>query len=146
MNLARNIVAMVLVTGSLWGCSMSQSQDASKPVALAGSQWQVQEIDGEPVAADSEVTIGFSEEGRVFGNSSCNRYQGGWHAEDNLLELSRMAATRMACPDTLMHQESRFLQLLGNVQNYRFEPDGRLVLETVEGVRITAVPSVIGSD
>lgn len=146
MSLAKNIFAMVLVTGTLWGCSVSQEQEAGKQIALAGSQWQVQEIDGQPVETDSEVTIGFSEEGRVFGNSSCNRYQGGWHAEDNLIELSRMAATRMACPDTLMHQETRFLQLLGNVQNYRFERDGRLVLETVEGTRIIAVPSVIGPE
>jgi hypothetical protein len=38
-----------------------------------------------------------------------------------------------------MQQESRFLKLLGDVRRYQFEADGRLVLETVDGARITAV-------
>jgi heat shock protein HslJ len=86
------------------------------------------------VSQDGEVTIAFSEEGRVSGTSSCNRYQGGWDASGNQLELSRMA-----CPAPLMQQESRFLKLLGDVRRYQFEADGRLVLETVDGARITAV-------
>jgi heat shock protein HslJ len=139
MSLAKNILAMLLVTGSLWGCSLSQERATGKTMSLAGSQWQVQEIDGDPVSQDGEVTIAFSEEGRVSGTSSCNRYQGGWDASGNQLELSRMAATRMACPAPLMQQESRFLKLLGDVRRYQFEADGRLVLETVDGARITAV-------
>jgi len=146
MNLAKNILAMLLVTGSLWGCSLSQEREAGKRIVLAGSQWQVQDIDGQPVEADSDVTIRFAEEGRVSGNSSCNVYQGGWSADGSQLEFSQMAATRMACPENLMHQENRFLRVLGDVQNYRFEPSGRLVLETVNGTRITAIPSVIDSE
>ncbi|MBE0486273.1 META domain-containing protein [Marinobacter sp.] len=141
MNLAKNILAMLLVTGTLWGCSLSQEREAGKWFDLAGSDWQIQDIDGQPVEVDSEVTIRFAEEGRVYGNSSCNRYHGGWSAEGSQLEFSQMAATRMACPDNLMHQENRFLRLLGDVQNYRLEAGGRLVLETVNGTRITAVAS-----
>ncbi|MEC9084819.1 MAG: META domain-containing protein, partial [Pseudomonadota bacterium] len=107
----------------------------------AGSQWMVEEIDGEPVLEGSEVTIGFTDEGRVFGSSSCNRYNGGWHIQGQELVFSQMAATRMACPETLMQQENRFLKLLGDVHGYQFAADGRLVLETGQGVTILASPA-----
>ncbi|OJS99078.1 META domain-containing protein [Marinobacter nauticus] len=146
MSLAKNILAMLLVTGSLWGCSLSQERATGKTMNLAGSQWQVEEIDGDPVAEGSDVTIAFTDEGRVSGSSSCNRYQGGWDANGNQLELSRMAATRMACPEPLIQQENRFLKLLGDIRHYQFEADGRLVLETADGTKMTAVPQPSGKE
>src|SRR5690606_40326810 len=73
MSLAKNVMAMLLITGSLWGCSLNAEKEGGEPGSLAGSQWLVEEIDGEPVLEGSEVTIGFTDEGRVFGSSSCNR-------------------------------------------------------------------------
>ena len=108
MSLAKNVMAMLLITGSLWGCSLNAEKEGGTPGSLAGSQWLVEEIDGEPVLEGSEVTIGFTDEGRVFGSSSCNRYNGGWHIQGQELVFSQMAATRMACPETLMQQENRF--------------------------------------
>ncbi|MBB5319746.1 META domain-containing protein [Marinobacter oulmenensis] len=140
MSLAKNIMAMLLVTGSLWGCSLSQEREGDGSETLAGSQWRVEAIGDQPVAEGSTVTIGFSEDGRVFGSSSCNRYNGGWHVQGGTLEFSQMAATRMVCPDPAMAQENRFLELLEDVHRYQLEADGRLVLETPEGVTITAVP------
>lgn len=49
MNLAKNIFAMVLVTGSLWGCSLSEKKKAGTWLELAGSQRQVQSIEGQLV-------------------------------------------------------------------------------------------------
>ncbi|CCG96896.1 conserved hypothetical protein; putative exported protein [Marinobacter nauticus ATCC 49840] len=141
MSLAKNVMAMLLITGSLWGCSLNAEKEGGKPGSLAGSQWMVEEIDGEPVLEGSEVTIGFNDEGRVFGSSSCNRYNGGWHIQGQELVFSQMAATRMACPETLMQQENRFLKLLGDVHGYQFAADGRLVLETGQGVTILASPA-----
>ncbi|GGC63668.1 hypothetical protein [Marinobacter halophilus] len=54
MNLAKNIIAMVLVTGSLWGCSLSEKKKTGKWLELAGSQRQVQSIDGRLVLATVE--------------------------------------------------------------------------------------------
>ncbi|PSF05218.1 META domain-containing protein [Marinobacter fuscus] len=141
MSLAKNIFAMLLVTGSLWGCSLNQSQKEGQPGSLAGSNWLVESIDGKPVLTDSEITISFAEEGRVYGSSSCNRYNGGWHIQGQELEFTHMASTRMACPDSLMQQETRFLQVLNDVARYQVAGDGRLMLETSEGMTITAVAS-----
>ncbi|MBN7770296.1 META domain-containing protein [Marinobacter daepoensis] len=141
MSLAKNIIAMLLVTGSLWGCSISQEQGGDGQMSLAGSQWLVEEIAGEPLVAESQVTIGFTDEGRVFGSSSCNRYNGGWHVQGEELTFSQMATTRMACPGTLMQQEDRFLKLLGDVHRYQVTSDGQLVLETDDGITILATPS-----
>ncbi|MGC8120669.1 META domain-containing protein [Marinobacter sp. VGCF2001] len=141
MTLAKNIMAMLLVTGSLWGCALNTQSSSGAAVSLAGSQWQVLEIDGEPVIADSEVTLAFTEQGRVFGSSSCNRFNGGWHMQGEKLSFTHMAATKMACLDALMQQENRFLSLLGDVDRYQVENDGRLVLTTGQGTTLRALPS-----
>ena len=46
MSLAKNVMAMLLITGSLWGCSLNAEKEGGKPGSLAGSQWLVEEIDG----------------------------------------------------------------------------------------------------
>lgn len=142
MSNAKNILAMLMVTGSLWGCSLNQSKEADESqMNLAGSQWQVESIGGKSVIPDSDITIGFTDQGRVYGGASCNRYQGGWSAEGNHLEFSHMAATRMACAAELMDQEDRFLKLLSEAEVYELEADGKLILETASGQMIKATAS-----
>ena len=44
----------------------------------------------------------------------------------------------MACPEALMNQERKLLQLLPKVQRYRIDASGALVLETASGDAIVA--------
>jgi len=146
VSFSKNIIAVTLVTGSLWGCSLAQEKESEKQEALTGSQWFVQEIAGEPVLEKRDITITFDEEGSVYGSSSCNRYSGSWESSGNQLMFSTLASTRMACPEALMRQENRFLKLLGGVRQYQVDNAGRLVLKTDTEEVLEAVPWTDGRE
>ncbi len=137
-------LSALLALAAVTGCAPAEpAAPATKPAptggaALGGGEWQVFEINGVPVAANSKPTLTF-EEGRVSGAASCNRFMGGYTvAADGLkLEMSQMASTMMACPDQLMAQEGQFLGTLGAVKGYSYA-DGVLTLTAADGKTIRA--------
>ena len=109
------------------------------PAALLhGAEWVVEDLDGGGIIDRSRVTLNFAADGRVFGNGSCNTYNGGYVLTGEGLTLSRAAATMMACPPALMSQESRFFELLEKVQRFEISADGALILHTDDLRTITA--------
>ncbi|MEE4607769.1 MAG: META domain-containing protein [Desulfobacteraceae bacterium] len=105
---------------------------------LTGLEWIVETIGGVPVVEKSKATILFLEEGRVAGNASCNRFTGSYRLTGEGLSFGQMANTRMACEEPLNSQEMRLLELLQKVHRFEIGPQGRLVLHTPDGQRITA--------
>jgi heat shock protein HslJ/membrane-bound inhibitor of C-type lysozyme len=105
---------------------------------LTGLEWIVETIGGVPVAEKSEPTILFLEEGRVAGNASCNRFTGSFRLTGEGLTFGQMAGTMMACEEPLSRQEMRFLELLQKTHRFEIGAEGRLVLQTPDGQRITA--------
>jgi len=93
---------------------------------------------GAPVIDKSQATILFTEEGRVAGNASCNRFIGGYQLTGEGLSFAQMGNTMMACEDDLSLQEARFLELLQAVSRFEIAPGGRLVLHAPDGRSITA--------
>lgn len=71
----------------------------------------------------------FVTQGRITGQSACNRYFGSVTAGDNPgdMTLGKLGSTHMACPPTAMEMESRYLQALSNVTRFDFL-NGRLAL------------------
>lgn len=93
---------------------------------LEGTRWILtglvdeagQMIDALP---DVEATATF-EDGRVSGNSSCNRYGAGYTLVGNRLSISPgMMSTMMACPEPLMRQEAQFQAALAAAASYSIE-------------------------
>ncbi len=109
---------------------------------LTGRQWNVVEIDFQPVIQGSTVTMEFlAEKSRVSGQSACNRFLGGFALGGEGLKLGPIVTTRQACEDDgLNAQEQRFLQTLPEVTGFDIDTDGRLILLADGVVRIIAVP------
>ncbi len=105
---------------------------------LTGLEWIVETIGGVPMMDKSEPTILFLEEGRVAGNASCNRFMGSFQLTGEGLSFGQMGGTMMACEEPLSRQEARFLELLQKTHRFEIGPQGRLVLHTPDGQRITA--------
>jgi heat shock protein HslJ len=123
----------VLVGGkTLTGCG---GEPAS---LLQGAEWAVAEIGGAPLVAGSKVTLDFAPDGRLSGNSSCNRFTSAYTLSGEGLAISKAASTRMMCDATLMDQERRFLDTLGAVKNFSIAADGALLLNTGDGRTIKA--------
>ena len=57
------------------------------------------------------------------------------------LAFGPLAATRMACPEPLMAQESQMFELLGAVRGFQITEAGDLVLHAADGRQIEARPA-----
>lgn len=123
-------VAVVFNEQKLNGCG-------GEPASLLQGEWVVGSIGGTSVIADSTVTLSF-EDGRVSGNSSCNRFMAGYALTGESLTITQPAGTMMACaPATLMEQEATFLILLPQVTKFSIH-GGQLTLTAGDGRTISA--------
>ena len=119
-----NTVVVRLDDETLHGCG-------GEPAALLrGAEWVVEDLNGGGIIDRSRVTLNFDADGRVFGNASCNTYNGGYVLTGEGLTLSRAATTMMACAPALMTQENRFFELLERVERFEIGADGALILHT----------------
>lgn len=127
-----NTVTLLLDGETLHGCG-------GDPAALLrGAEWVVEDLNGGGIIDRSRATLNFAADGRVFGRASCNTYNGGYVLTGEGLTLSEIVTTMMACAPALMTQESRFLDLLKNVQRFEIGADGALILHTGDQRTITA--------
>ncbi len=100
---------------------------------LAGSEWQLRDLAGEPALA--EAWIGFEADGTAAGQGGCNRFTGGYTGAPGELSFAPLAATRMACPKPMMRTEADFFAALDATHEAvatqlllaLFDADGRLL-------------------
>jgi heat shock protein HslJ len=96
---------------------------------LAGSTWTLRSWgQGDAVAEPLEITLDAAL-GAVSGSSGCNRYRGGVEdgASPGEIAIGTLAVTRMACPETLMANERRYLDQVRRAVKFGFF-GGRLAL------------------
>lgn len=96
---------------------------------LTGDEWKIESINGEAVIDNSRASLQFDSNGRVAGNSSCNRYTGGYTLTGENLRFGQLAGTMMACTPELMAQEQLFFKVMSAVQGFDIRDDGALVLQ-----------------
>jgi len=98
---------------------------ASTPAGLPGTSWKVTMYNNGKQAvvgliAYSNVTLDFSAQGQVSGNSGCNTYSGAYKTNGDQLKVGQLASTRMFCdkPAGVMDQEQQYLAALQNAATY----------------------------
>jgi heat shock protein HslJ len=92
---------------------------------LAGTTWLLESLgpsgNPRPPLTTTEVTLAFSDDGRVSGNAGCNAYFGQyvWGA-DGTLSVSGLGSTKMLCHEEgVMQQEQDFLAALSQAGDTR---------------------------
>lgn len=106
--------------------------DTAAANALQGSEWKPLRIADVSVPQDSSAYLQFRSKGRLMGFSGCNRLFAEYQAEDGGIFVGPVAATRMACADSVMARESALASALENARTY--QRDGtRLVLFDAAG-------------
>ncbi|WP_339634263.1 copper resistance protein NlpE N-terminal domain-containing protein [Bizionia echini] len=107
-----------VITGELAEMYILKKQDTSSngAITFTDTKWKLVKLMGQEIT-DTKAFISFStEDNRVFGNASCNNFNGTFEIENELqIKLSKMATTMMACPD--MSIEKQFLEVLEKVDN-----------------------------
>jgi heat shock protein HslJ len=74
-------------------------------------------------------TVTFTRDGRVFGDSGCNRFVGGYTVKGKHMTVGALASTLMACPQPQMDAEQQFLAALGSARTFATAP-GKLTIHT----------------
>lgn len=126
-----------LFTSLLLGLGGCAGAPAAGPGAsLAGTDWVLTRLDGDPVPTDIGITLSFAADGRVSGYGGCNRYFGGYEQSGGeRLRIGPLASTKMLCPGPGSKLEDRYLGALDAVDRFAAE-DGRLQLLHGAGVLV----------
>ena len=102
-------------------------------VGLTGSYWRLEDLAGRGVLDRAETTLEFPEDGMVSGTGGCNRFNGSYQRRGDSLSFGPLAATRMACPEAVMNQESGFFAVLESLGTFEVTENGFLVLQPANG-------------
>jgi heat shock protein HslJ len=140
INLAtptRVVLFKLLFFSAITACATDTVKQDSEAMAgdrsLPGTAWWVEDIDGRGVVDRSHTTIEFTEDGRVVGDTGCNRYFGGVTINGAGLSFSTLAGTRKACIGSLMDQEKRFYQTMEKVSQWEIAETRLLHLRDADG-------------
>ncbi len=106
------LVAPALLLAACQAPSLHQTQPP-----LEGTEWRVQSIGGNAVDSDVRTTLMFTED-RVMGTTGCNQYTAPVELDRSSINISNAVATRRACPEPAMQQETRFLRALESARLY----------------------------
>lgn len=102
---------------------------------LNGTSWTLLALgDGNPVLADSQVTISFQDD-KLSGSGGCNSYTSSFSLDDPnpfIMTIEPIAATKKACPNPILDQETAYFAALENVSLWGFR-FGQLVLAYADG-------------
>ena len=107
----------------LLGCASPAKSTAAEPAKpLAGTQWNLTELAGKPVA----VTDGLrtptlqldSATQRASGTSGINRYFGSYESKGPALKFGPLAGTKIGGPPVAMAVERAFLKALAGVSSW----------------------------
>jgi len=145
------LLASIAITTALAACKSGESnesgegaREASEKEAaassehivtdlamLAGSEWNLIDLCGEPMPEDASINLLFYEEGRISGSASVNRYNSPIRIVDGVIQQGPVAVTRMAGPPELMERESAYLAAISTAQTIQLVGDDQLII-TVE--------------
>jgi heat shock protein HslJ len=128
--LAAPVLMALSACASLPGVPGAAGAPAAAP--LVGSEWRLEDLGGRGVIDRLQATLAFPEAGRVTGNGTCNRFFGSYTLMQDRVAFGQLGSTRMACPDPLGDQETRYLDALQKAQ--RIEVQGKTLLVHVQGL------------
>lgn len=94
-------------------------------VSLTNSKWRLVKLNGKAVSKNKddnrELGIVFTTDGRFSAYAGCNNMNGSFtlNEEESRITFSKVAMTRMACPDSKTEQE--LAEVLELADNYNFD-------------------------
>jgi heat shock protein HslJ len=139
------LLAVLLVTlAACGGGEATETTDGADTTTAAaqsieGPPWRLAEARGLEVPQELSLTIQF-QDGKVSGQSACNRFNGGYEIDGNSLTISELALTRKACPERLTGVDNVLVRTLRRVAAYSFDGPRLQLLNPNERVVLTYRP------
>ncbi|MCB1785439.1 MAG: META domain-containing protein [Chromatiaceae bacterium] len=99
---------------------------------LQGSEWKPLRIDDIGVPDETVAFVQFRSKGRLVGHGGCNRLFAEYDANAGNIFVGPVAASRMACAESVMQREVALAQALENARTY-LRQQAQLVLFDAAG-------------
>ena len=118
-----------LITRKEKPTDQDEEQETTKSITLEDIEWVLASYGDTDnltmVLEDTEITAVLnSSERKISGSAGCNSYFVGYGINQNELTLtSPVGSTRMACQETVMNQETEYLEILQNIESFDIEGD-----------------------
>ena len=120
-----SLIKVGIILAMAFACKSNQSNmnPTTDPSTTLNDIWALEEISGAVVTVNDfgrEIPVlEFHQvDGKVMGNSGCNRLSGTYKTEGSKISFGPMISTKMACPG---NAEQRFLGALNSVNAFRIE-------------------------
>ena len=110
--------------------------------SLQQTTWWVEDIAGKGVIDMSHTTIEFTADGKLTGDTGCNRYFGSYEPVGKTIKFGPLAGTRKACADSLMNQEMAFYQAMEKVSHWEIAETGLLYLRDLKATSLIRASKV----
>jgi heat shock protein HslJ len=117
----------VLNVTSIQQTKAAPAESGMKGFDLIGSEWKLDDLAGEKVMDRVQATLLFRETGKVAGKGSCNRFSGSAEISGNSIKFGPLISTRMACPEPIMNQETKYLGALQAAERFEWKKPHLLV-------------------
>ncbi|UJW87063.1 META domain-containing protein [Devosia sp. SL43] len=98
---------------------------------LLDTAWRVIGIGGDPVLADTEVTLSIAGDRRAGGNGGCNNYFTEASFDLTPLSFGPVAGTRMACTPATMEQEAAYFAALRTTTGYELSGNSLSLVDAI---------------
>ena len=117
----------VLAISSLKEIGAAAPSSSNSTFNLSGSEWVLEDIAGSAVLDNVQATLAFEANHKVAGHGSCNRFFGSAEIDGDRIKFGNLGSTRMACPEAVMNQETKYLQALQGAERLEWQ-DGHLLI------------------
>ena len=117
-------------------CSVAIALVACQPVAappanpdaalvpLVGTEWVLNEMQGEHLVHEGNVTAHFGEEGKLAGSAGCNDYSTRYVIDGDSIAIDpNIESPPKVCEDAAMAVESLYLASLQSASSYELEAE-----------------------
>jgi len=116
----KHIVILIFAT-FLASCGSSGEMKNTKTQTI-NKKWELSVLNENKISNNKPIYIDLSENGIISGFIGCNRLNGTYTIKDeNQIEFSQFAITRMACEQREMDLEKQILELLKTSNNFTIE-------------------------
>jgi heat shock protein HslJ len=114
---------LVLVVSSMKEVKAATKPESAKTVAfkLTGTEWLLEDLSGAGVIDNIQATLTFPEAGKTAGKGSYNRFFGPAEVTGSAIKLGPLGTTRMACPEAVMNQETKYLDALQAAERFEWK-------------------------
>lgn len=114
---------------------------------LAGTQWELLAIDGEPVVpGDVPLLVTFGHDGRISGSTGVNELTASYSLTADYLTFGPLATTRRAGSPARMEQEHRIVASLAGMCPYRLDARSLTIVGPLGWIELANTRPSAGAD